>query len=419
MLFTGNENAFGYINFALGDELIPLDNIYDNFFRPNLLAIQGGVTYEPTLNISKLTPPPTVKILSPENKSNSSTAQVEVKVQVEDAGGGIDEIRLYHNGKLIEGTQRGFKKVNSKSDDNIIFFTIQLLGGVNNIKATAFNNQRTEAIPSEIVVNYQLTQQIKPNLYVIAIGINKYRNPKYNLNYAENDANGFVSALESGAASIFGSINKTFVLNEAATRDGILSAFEKVKSQVQPQDVFVFYYAGHGVMDGGSNRSQPEFYLVPHDVTKMYEADELLKEKGVSADDLLQLSKSLLAQKQLFVLDACQSGGALQTFAMRGAAEEKAIAQLARSTGTYFIAASGTEQFATEVATLGHGVFTYALIQTLKGDCRNTPDKKVTVNMLKSCIEELVPDLTQKHKGEPQFPTGYGFGQDFPIVIVK
>jgi len=31
----------------------------------------------------------------------------------------------------------------------------------------------------------------------------------------------------------------------------------------------------------------------------------------------------------------------------------------------------------------------------------------------------LVPDLTQQHKGEPQFPTGYGFGQDFPIGIVK
>lgn len=81
-------------------------------------------------------------------------------------------------------------------------------------------------------------------------------------------------------------------------------------------------------------------------------------------------------------------------------------------------AASGTEQFATEVAELGHGVFTYAVIEALKGSCK-AQDGKVTVNLLKSCVEDLVPELSKKHKGQPQFPTGYGFGMDFPIVIVK
>jgi uncharacterized caspase-like protein len=108
----------------------------------------------------------------------------------------------------------------------------------------------------------------------------------------------------------------------------------------------------------------------------------------------------------------------MQTLAMRGAAEEKAIAQLARSTGTYFIAASGTEQFATEVAELGHGIFTYSVIEALKGSCKSQ-DGKVTVNQLKSCVEDLVPELSKKHKGQPQFPTGYGFGMDFPVVMVK
>jgi uncharacterized caspase-like protein len=150
----------------------------------------------------------------------------------------------------------------------------------------------------------------------------------------------------------------------------------------------------------------------------MYEADEMLKKLGISANEIGEFSKNIKAQKQLFVIDACQSGGAMQTLAMRGAAEEKAIAQLARSTGTYFIAASGTEQFATEVSELGHGVFTYAVIEALKGSCKSQ-DGRVTVNLLKSCVEDLVPELSKKHKGQPQFPTGYGFGMDFPIVIVK
>jgi uncharacterized caspase-like protein len=150
----------------------------------------------------------------------------------------------------------------------------------------------------------------------------------------------------------------------------------------------------------------------------MYEADEMLKEKGISAKEISEFARQIKAQKQLFVLDACQSGGAMQSLAMRGAAEEKAIAQLARSTGTYFIAASGTEQFATEVGELGHGIFTYCVIESLKGSCK-AQDGKVTVNLLKGCVESKVPELTQKYRGQPQFPTGYGFGQDFPISVVK
>jgi uncharacterized caspase-like protein len=56
----------------------------------------------------------------------------------------------------------------------------------------------------------------------------------------------------------------------------------------------------------------------------------------------------------LIVLDACQAGGAVETFARRGAAEEKAMAQLARSTGVTILAASDTKQYATEFSQLGH-----------------------------------------------------------------
>ena len=61
-------------------------------------------------------------------------------------------------------------------------------------------------------------------------------------------------------------------------------------------------------------------------------------------------------------MDACQSGGMTEYLALRGAAEEKAIAQLARSTGTYWLASSNSEQFASELSTIKHGVFTYSIL---------------------------------------------------------
>ncbi|MDX1462954.1 MAG: caspase family protein, partial [Marinirhabdus sp.] len=124
------------------------------------------------------------------------------------------------------------------------------------------------------------------------------------------------------------------------------------------------------------------------------------------------------AQKQLFILDACQSAGALNTVALRGAAEEKAIAQLARSTGTHWLTASGSEQFATEFDELGHGVFTYALLEALSGKA-DSGDNRITVNEIKAYIESRVPEISQQYKGSPQYPSSFGFGQDFPVSIKK
>ena len=117
-------------------------------------------------------------------------------------------------------------------------------------------------------------------------------------------------------------------------------------------------------------------------------------------------------------MDACHSGGALKTLGVRAAAtDEKAIVQLARSSGVVMIASSGTKQFATEFDQLKHGVFTYALLEALDGKADNG-DKKITVNELKFFMEERVPELTKQYGGQAQYPTGYITGNDFPISII-
>jgi WD40 repeat protein len=422
---SGAENLIGWhVNQGKDKEALfySASQFYDKYYTPNLGAkILAGENYIDIIEkdvISNFTHPPLIRILSPQDKSRQENQQITVIIQVTDQGGGVDEIRLYHKGKLLDGTQRGFKPVARDGAIETKTFTVVLSNGENRIRATAFNNQRTESITHEIVVNYKTPVQVKPNMYIFAVGINEYVNPRYNLNYAKNDASAFVKALQEGASGIFEKVTVSILNDSKATRNGIMAEIQKIKSHARPVDVFVFYYAGHGVMSSGNANEKPEFYLVPHDVTKMYEADDELKAKGISAKEIGEFSKNIRSQKQLFVLDACQSGGAVQSFAMRGAAEEKAIAQLSRSTGTYFIAASGTEQFATEVATLGHGMFTYSVIEAVQGVCKSQ-DGRLTVNLLKSCVEDMVPELSKKYKGSPQFPTGYGFGQDFPIVIIK
>ncbi|MBK7939124.1 MAG: hypothetical protein IPJ82_19510 [Lewinellaceae bacterium] len=118
------------------------------------------------------------------------------------------------------------------------------------------------------------------------------------------------------------------------------------------------------------------------------------------------------------MLDACQSAGALNDAASRGAAEEKAIAQLARSTGTHWLTASGSEQFAGEFTQLGHGVYTYCLLEGLSGSA-DSGDGKITVKELDAYLQSQVPEVSQKYKGTPQYPASYGFGNDFPLGVVR
>jgi len=192
----------------------------------------------------------------------------------------------------------------------------------------------------------------------------------------------------------------------------------KRKSALE-QYVLIVYYAGHGVMSEGTPDKPREFFLIPFDITQLYGRDEVLYEKAISAEEIKSITRTINAQKQVFILDACQSAGALEAVVTRGALEEKAIAQMARSTGTFWITASGSEQFATEFEQLKHGVFTFALLEGLKGKGDANRDQKLTVRELSTYIEQKVPELSEQFKGLSQFPSAYSFGNDFPIVVYK
>lgn len=333
----------------------------------------------------------------------------------------IAELRLYHNGKLLGGTSRGLGVEDDTPEGNERTYTVALLPGENTFRAVAVNGQRTESAPALLLVNY-IAPAAPPKisadgitLHLLTIGINEYKNPRYNLNYAEADATGLEATLKTGMSSIVGDIRLHSIRNASATRSDILRAIATVTAEADADDVFIFYYAGHGVMSEGTRK---DFFLVPHDVTQLYGNDQGLAAKGISATELKALAAGMPAQKQLYILDACQSAGAVQSIAMRGAAEEKAIAQLARSTGTHWLTASGSEQFAGEFDQLGHGAFTYALLEALSGKAAGS-DNRISVNELKAYLDAVVPEITEKYNGQAQYPASYGFGQDFPVGVKR
>ena len=433
--FDGSDGGLKKMYYVKGREVIPLEQLYEGFYTPGLSnQVLSGTVSDVKKDINNIKSPPSVKLTYAPSKIykelmlegdiaeiSVDKKQVQLDVEANANGDVIEEIRLYHNGKLVGNKTRNLVVEDEKSGFEKKAYDIELEEGENRFKLVAINSQRTESKADYITLMYKPKNigNVRPtegvNLYVLVIGLNKYKNPKYNLNYATADATAFKEAIEIQSSTIFSKINAVYIGDEKATKAGIIAELEKVKTNANPKDVFIFYYAGHGVLN-----EKKEFFLVPHDVTQLYGADDALAKKGLSAKDLQQFSKDIKAQKQLFILDACQSAGALETLvANRGAAEEKAIAQLARATGTHWLTASGSEQFASEFTQLGHGTFTYVLLEALAGKADSGLDKKISVKELDAYLQEVVPEITAKYKGTPQYPSSYGFGNDFPIGVVK
>ena len=406
--FNASPNGAKYINVRIGNQVYSIDNFYEKYYNPAyVVSILQGKNVQPVTDIRQgVALPPEVKIISPKANAEFKNDEVEITVSAKDMGGGIDEIRLYHNGKAVDEKTRGIKIV-PEANQSVKSYTITLVNGVNTFRVVGFSRDRTESNPDKITITLAAPEK-KISLYVLAIGINKYKNPALNLNYAEPDARGIADFFRQRGSDLFKNVEVADVYNEKATKAGLLSRLTALQN-TNPQDVVLIYLAGHG------ENINEKWYFIPYELTYPEREDDVL-EKAISSDELSSSIKNITAQKVLVLIDACKSGAVLMAF--RGFEDRKALSQLSRATGVHVVAASSKDQFATEVKELGHGVFTYTLLEGLNGKAVSKGET-ITVRKLMGYIEEELPELTKKYRQEAQYPVVDSKGMDFPLVKSK
>ncbi|UCG27542.1 MAG: caspase family protein [Bacteroidales bacterium] len=413
--FDASDGARNSIFFVKGTQTYNIDQFFEEFYRPGLLQevyrTRGVIEKELNL-LNKLeeSPPPSVTIITPKTGSEVENSDVKIFVKITNQGGGINEARLTHNGKSLPVDNSGLGKAGRAGQSVLKNYSVSLIPGDNTIMLSAFSNGRIESKSEEIILHYKGLVRTA-TCYVIAIGINKYENPQLELNYARADARAFAKLVQERAQKLFREIKLIELYDKEATRENILAELDRLAQQIKPEDVFFFYYAGHGSMVDN------KFFFIPSESVSLYQLDKLIK-GSIYAGDMQEKFKNIKALKQLVVLDACQSGGSTELLAQRGAMEEKALAQMSRSSGVHVLAAAGSEQFATEVGSLGHGLFTHVILEALKGEADGAPrDGKVTIYELKSFLDDQVPVLSKVYKGQAQYPYTFSRGHDFPVVI--
>jgi WD40 repeat protein len=409
--FNGTDGARKYIHFVNGLKTYNVDQFFQDYYRPELLPqifkSRGSDESSKSINNKlKKSPPPLVKVaVLPVDEETAN-----IMVRIVHTGSPVQKLRILHNGKSIALNESELKFPEKEGEFTTYKHEVKLIGGNNTFTAIGTNLDNIESDPRSVEL-FTESQSKHSVCHVLAIGINEYKNSKLNLNYARPDAVSFSQVLDQKAGALFKSIQVHTLYDKDASRQNILKAMDELSTQVQPEDVFVFYYAGHGSMVDN------KFYFIPTENIRLYEQGALQKE-AIEASLVQEKLKNIRALKQLIVMDACQSGGSVELLATRGVNEEKAIAQLSRSTGVHVMASAGSEQFAAEFSELGHGLFTYVLLKALEGEADGAPkDGKVTIYELKSYIDDQVPEMTRRMKGKPQYPYTFSRGQDFPVVM--
>ena len=416
--FDGSQQGIQQLYFTKGTEVLPLELFFEKYYRPRAYSdILSRTTKQEEFhdgNIASLAPPPRVNIIHPTNGFISEKDEVEINFLADGQGSSIDEVRIFQNNKLISEQRKGVELANNQTH-----YTLKLVPDTNIIRIIAINRERTESIPQELSIVYKAAKQTL-NLYLLAVGINDYSNPRYQLLYAQNDVEEFIQGIQKITAAIFDNIYITRLFNSSVTRDNVYQSFKDIQARAKEIDVFIFYYSGHGVMNEPIDTVVEDFYFVLHDVERMFGANEQLAEKGISAHELKDLCKNVKAQKQLIIVDACQSGGIVDVLASRGASEEKAFYQLARSAGIFVLASSSKEQTSKEIQQIKHGLFTYTLLEGLQ--CKEqtaTSEGLIFIKPLEQFIDRKMDEYIKKFNTTPQRPMSWTFKNDFPIGTCK
>ena len=393
-LFDGSPAAWKQILWQFGGntfDVTPAETFFNEFYYPGLLAeVMAGKKPRAPKNISQLDRrQPEVKLTSPVAVGSTSERKLTVKIEVteqpadkgHEVGSGARDVRLFRNDSLVK-VWRG--DVLKGQGSITLEATIAVVAGENRLAAYAFNRDNVKSKDATLTLTGAGSLKRPGTAYVLTIGVDSYSNPQYNLKYAVADATAFGEEVQRAQQQIanYEHIEVVSLLDEQATKANVLRALarlaggsepmptdapaslQKLKT-TQPEDAVFIYFAGHGTAQGS------RFYLLPHDLgyagerTRLDAAGlQLILEHGISDEELERAVEGIDADKILMVIDACNSGQALEAAERRrGPMNSKGLAQLAYEKGMYILTAAQSYQAAQEVSQLGHGLLTYALVE--------------------------------------------------------
>lgn len=435
------------LNIRMKNRVYGVDQFYDVFYRPDI--VQAKLRGEDISSLITLTvddaiksPPPSVKFTT--TPQYTTLTKVRACYRVDSTGGGIGEVRLFQNGKLVKSdgfyreavTRRTDEKIKLASLDGSAIYRdlrnlkvvrgnqapvvasgkgneyeqcqeLETVPGENEISVTAFNAANT--IQSNIVtIRFAADRKAEePHLYVLGIGIDKYRDPSVTLQYAAKDANDFRTMIRKKASSLYKpeNIHIEGLSDRTATKEGIQRAIQALSGKVKLWDSFILFVASHGAL------IENQYYIVTAGFDGSANPTNL-----ISSNEIVGMSKNIKSLSQLFIFDTCHAGGVDNI--VSGLYDAR-MSVMAKKMGLHIYASAGTVQEALD-GYEGNGLFTHTLLKSMQDGEKTDANKDNQVSVIE-LGQRARQDATEISKtlGHPQSPYIINFGRDNMLFRVQ
>jgi caspase domain-containing protein len=246
--------------------------------------------------------------------------------------------------------------------------------------------------------------------FAVIVGVSRYRDEGISdLQFADADARDVRDFLRRPEGGGFKPDDILYLENEQATVEGVNTALDRILSQAGPNDLILLFIAGHG----GPDPTAPQnLYYVMHD-TRI--AD--LSRTALPMTSLQEKLSLARARRALVFIDTCHSAGLTGARSLENNLINLYSAKLFKEEGRAAITSSDVNEVSYENKRWGggHGVFTYALLEGLRGQADANADSLITAGE----VFTYVRDRVRLETGFKQNPRSlYDFSGDFTLAFV-
>jgi WD40 repeat protein len=356
-----------------------------HFFRPDIIAQSillasakqavaqaGGSRFSiDELMTAQL---PKFEIVEPQKNSLTHNKQLQLVLDITGNDNPIKTIEVYVNDSLA--ITRGKIVLPQRRESYRKTIDISLEQGMNKLRIIAKNRIGETAKDWQIKYLSRQRQQ-QGNLYLIAIGVSDYQQPGFDLKYAAADARAVYHALVAQQGKTYKQVKSVLLADGAQTPTAAnIQDSLDILYQATANDTVIIFLAGHGVNEDNN------YYFLPQEAKQGY--NQRWRKSSVIKWRVLQDALEETAGRRILLVDTCHSGGAFNSRLIKDAADARITV----------ISATDSETVAQELPQLKHGVFTYALLEGLKGKADYNRDKLIKIKELDTYIAEKVEQLT-------------------------
>ena len=213
-------------------------------------------------------------------------------------------------------------------------------------------------------------------LYLVSVGVSQYQDTSQNLRFAATDAHDVHQQLVAQQGKRYDKVEPRLVADGATLpiAANIKAALDLFR-QATADDTVILFLSGHGTYD----RDRGDYYFLSHDTQIKW--------------DTLQTALEEAEGQRILLVDTCHASGVFNPRLVNDASYNEII----------LISATDRNSVAQELPELGHGVFSHALLEGLKGYADKQKDKKITIEELEHYLHSTIIKLT----GESQVPEFY------------